>query len=574
MSDAKSPLDNSSSRLDFPNIVSSEALQRQAFYNSVGENPSPDAVNSNVEALASLVQDLNQQNHELLNRISVLNAELAQYRQTVNHNGDTQPDFVGSANYETLDSTTQEQVTHLLNHLEFTQQANQRQSIRIESLSIQLEDSQTRIAQLEVENKELQQRCSDRTCRINQLDEECHDLRLRLQRQQQYTLQFKAALEKCLEVPPPSYSYIEGPDDFILAKNEVETAGATAASSTAASSFQPEVENGTDNINWFVQPLFPKVQQIQSWATVQKLQPDAQSKPTVNIGSDYKTSGDKSSDQPHPLLPQERRRDRPRTTPAVFQNFPKPRFQSTLLSLAHEEMPSSAPSSQPLDMPNFDPVDSLSSAETTAAIILDTQETPGFPAPDIRNKKNSDEGQHMSSRSDGLPQSEPEPKSEPASQSGLEPQNEPETVTEIPTQGLKNEDSECSSDQIPPFSSMPQTFDPANATDEKLWQSLVDLIDLSAADGLNLAPKAEADVEVEQQLDQAAVKTPAMSQLSAGEPSTGMKFGSTELLQPAPINEISPTLSSNLGAISEQTTTEQQRSSRRSIDLPSFPRKV
>ncbi len=62
--------------------------------------------------------------------------------------------------------------------------------------------SQERIAQLERDCALSQQRYAEQVQLVTQMDNTCRDLRMRLHRQQQQTLQFKAALEKSLETAP------------------------------------------------------------------------------------------------------------------------------------------------------------------------------------------------------------------------------------------------------------------------------------------------------------------------------------------------------------------------------------
>lgn len=96
--------------------------------------------------------------------------------------------------------TTQEQLTRLFRELESSHQTTQRQQILIETLTEQLESSQQQVAQLERNCVALQQKYNEKHQQILQNDNSCQELRSRLQRQQRQTMQFKAALEKCLEV--------------------------------------------------------------------------------------------------------------------------------------------------------------------------------------------------------------------------------------------------------------------------------------------------------------------------------------------------------------------------------------
>ncbi|MCU0570906.1 MAG: hypothetical protein MUF49_30605 [Oculatellaceae cyanobacterium Prado106] len=164
---------------------------------ALSQNQPPD-----LQDLISLIQELNQCNSALLDRVSQLEEALEQ-----NHLS-----LVASAAVHYADeplpqdlSAAQEQIKTLYNQLEFAHQTNQRQQILVETLTDQLEISQERVAQLERETALLQQRYTEQTQLLHQAEGNGRDLQSRLYRQQRYTLQFKAALEKCLEVPAPQY---------------------------------------------------------------------------------------------------------------------------------------------------------------------------------------------------------------------------------------------------------------------------------------------------------------------------------------------------------------------------------
>ncbi|NET52703.1 MAG: hypothetical protein F6K09_29705, partial [Merismopedia sp. SIO2A8] len=300
MNESENSLNPLKGSLDFPNIISSDAMKQQASYIG-GTSDEIQEKDKDTDALIALVQELNQQNHELLHQITLLDEELTTYKSAIASSPPQQlsgqPTQARSSQSSNLDSfnairsmgdvgeASHEQVAHLLNHLEFAQQANQRQSIRIESLTTQLDSSQARVSQLETDNGQLSQQCSDQGYHLNQLEDECRDLRLRLQRQQQYTLQFKAALERCLEVPPPSYSLPHPEDDFTLLNDSPVWDGSSPEQMPMppGATSQPSVpqtsdgqgqgvdtENESADPNWWVQPLFPKVPRIRSWAETQK----------------------------------------------------------------------------------------------------------------------------------------------------------------------------------------------------------------------------------------------------------------------------------------------------------------
>lgn len=102
---------------------------------------------------------------------------------------------------ELPDAAALPQLGQLAQELELAQQAAQRQQILVETLTNQLHSSQERIAQLERECALTQQRYNEQMQQLLQSENTCRDLRMRLMRQQQHTLQFKAALEKCLDMP-------------------------------------------------------------------------------------------------------------------------------------------------------------------------------------------------------------------------------------------------------------------------------------------------------------------------------------------------------------------------------------
>jgi hypothetical protein len=153
--------------------------------------PAPD-----VSDLIALIQELNQCNHALLNRVTQLEIalETAQSDPSLSAKGDRPP--------TTPQSSAPQSLAH---QLEFALQANQRQQILLDTLTEQLDSSKERIAELEQDCARTQQRYQEQSQHMAETESLCRDLRSRLQRQQRYTLQYKVALEKSLDVPPPSY---------------------------------------------------------------------------------------------------------------------------------------------------------------------------------------------------------------------------------------------------------------------------------------------------------------------------------------------------------------------------------
>ena len=185
------------------------------------ENAIHSTESTEITDLISLIQELNQCNSILLDRVSQLEESLESSQIALQAEVGRSQDYqsIASQPSEDLTSTqatsaqensaqensTQEQIISLFNQLEFAHQTHQRQQILIETLTGQLETSQERVAQLEREAALLQQHYSDRSQLLAQAEGTNRDLQARLHRQQRYTLQFKVALEKCLEVPAPQY---------------------------------------------------------------------------------------------------------------------------------------------------------------------------------------------------------------------------------------------------------------------------------------------------------------------------------------------------------------------------------
>lgn len=270
---------------DFPNAISTDATERQSLYHPststpATSRPEPTIIEgmldspssqvmppisqptpplsqsvppstrveditpnseSNFSELVSLIQELNQCNNALLDRVSQLEEEL-EHQLTQSHFSvrSHSSNQVTTGSQAVLEQT--ERVAELENHLEFVEQTNKRQQILIETLTGQLQSSQERVAQLERECASLQQRYNEQAQMLMQSESANRDLQSRLQRQQRYTLQFKVALERCLEVPPPSYG---------LAGEQVN----------------PELATGYESQEDFSSPmLLPKVQRIQPWS--------------------------------------------------------------------------------------------------------------------------------------------------------------------------------------------------------------------------------------------------------------------------------------------------------------------
>jgi len=150
---------------------------------------------------SELIQALHECNRDLINRVTELEIELDECRKAL-HNQDS----LFNQRVQEL-AVAQDQVTRLFGKLELSNQVIRRQQVLVETLTQQWETSQTRMAQMERECALAQQRYNEQFHELVEAQNACRELRSRLHRQQRHTLQFKAALERCLEMQPRQQSH-------------------------------------------------------------------------------------------------------------------------------------------------------------------------------------------------------------------------------------------------------------------------------------------------------------------------------------------------------------------------------
>ncbi|OCR02487.1 hypothetical protein BCD67_00955 [Oscillatoriales cyanobacterium USR001] len=148
-----------------------------------------------IGAPTTLVQALHECNRDLVQRIAELEAALEESQKALQ----AKEALIEQQNAEI--SGAQEQVTRLFGKQEQVNEIIQRQEVLIETLTEQLQTSQTRLAVIERECALIQQRYSTQQNLLVRTENSCRELRSRLHRQQRHTLQFKAALERYLEMP-------------------------------------------------------------------------------------------------------------------------------------------------------------------------------------------------------------------------------------------------------------------------------------------------------------------------------------------------------------------------------------
>jgi hypothetical protein len=180
--------------------VETIAADKQESLESAAQEP---------ENLQNLVQYLRSENSSLRNQIVQLEQDLAQVQvelqlEVARFYCKQPEDGAAGMATDTTDElvVAKTQIQQLTQSLEQSQQTVQQQQQLVDALTEQLATSQERIAQLERDCALSQQRYAEQVQLATQLDNTCRDLRMRLHRQQQQTLQFKAALEKSLETAP------------------------------------------------------------------------------------------------------------------------------------------------------------------------------------------------------------------------------------------------------------------------------------------------------------------------------------------------------------------------------------
>lgn len=160
----------------------------------------------NPQDLITLIQDLNQCNDALLARVGELEEYLERSQTAL------QSELERSQSPTPPTPPASAATAQLLQELDLANDGLRRTAIHNQTLQAELAAEQQRVAQLEREFTLLQQRFSEKSAALMQAEESCRDLRSRLHRQQHYTLQFKAALEKCLNTDhPPASPLVSSP---------------------------------------------------------------------------------------------------------------------------------------------------------------------------------------------------------------------------------------------------------------------------------------------------------------------------------------------------------------------------
>jgi hypothetical protein len=212
--------------VDFPNAISVDAIPtKPETKNSQSQTQPTEAssppISDNLKNLlgnaeqakgkgstpVTLMQALHECNRDLLQRLAQLETALEESQNTLQ-------DRETLLEQRTAElENTQEQLTRLFGKVEVSHQTLQSQEILVESLRTHLATSQARLAAVERECASTVQRYNEQLHQLVATENVCRELRSRLHRQQRHTLQFKAALERSLEMPHIKPPIIDPPDN-------------------------------------------------------------------------------------------------------------------------------------------------------------------------------------------------------------------------------------------------------------------------------------------------------------------------------------------------------------------------
>ncbi|MEY2978248.1 MAG: hypothetical protein RLZZ435_2387 [Cyanobacteriota bacterium] len=157
--------------------------------------------------------DLQQQNEQLMDWVGELEESLNQCQTALQFQRQRSQELEALLTQRQKADSSSSLEAHFNRALQESQQQVQKQQILVDTLTQQLDNTKERVSYLEQEYGGLQKRFADQTQRLVQSENECRSLKTRLSRQQRYTLQFKAALERCLEVSVPLPADTEAPPE-------------------------------------------------------------------------------------------------------------------------------------------------------------------------------------------------------------------------------------------------------------------------------------------------------------------------------------------------------------------------
>ncbi len=237
-----------------PQTTDASGWEPAALPGTVGVIPTASTIGATRESeLLTLIHDLNECNDALLSRVSQLETALDESQRRVQAVSDRaaaeQSKMAEQLSAEQISTqqvsqTAQQQIANVVAQLETAEQSLQRQQLINETLRDELGNAQERVGQLEHECAlSAQQHAEEAQSRV-QAETTIRDLRSRLQRQQRYTLQFKAALEKSLSVSARS----------------ADKAQESTSRPIPFSAASPTLQSASNGVS------MPKAQRIMPWA--------------------------------------------------------------------------------------------------------------------------------------------------------------------------------------------------------------------------------------------------------------------------------------------------------------------
>ncbi len=272
--------------VEFPNAISIDAL----LVNSEEEEQSAEIISQtesigeaiariNAPALSSaaspeavLLEQLQQENLELDGRVEQLETLLHECRQSLQQQRSQALDRQKLLDRRTLElKSVTGQIEQLSEHIQSATKQIQQQQQQIAYFGTQLQTSEEIRAKLERECALTQQRYHEQSQILVQTQTTCQDLRARLHRQQRHTLQFKAALEKCIETPLEKASAIAS-----LRQSTLEEPTDVVETGAKDELANPNPTNTT---------LFPKADPIKPWSVADSEEAEPRQQPVREVKS-------------------------------------------------------------------------------------------------------------------------------------------------------------------------------------------------------------------------------------------------------------------------------------------------
>ncbi|MBD2440891.1 hypothetical protein [Nostoc sp. FACHB-110] len=231
-------------------------------------------IDDEFQKLLALNEELRSANNELYEQVEHLKDDLTESEKAVQWQKRRCSVTESMLNQQAQELiAAQEQIQSLFQQLDTASQTIQRQETLVETYKAQLQISQQRLAQLERECALLQTNYNEQSQQVAQAETTCRELRTRLMRQQRQTLQFKAALEKCLEPPAAN-------DD--------------SAQETVTPAYHPSSKQS--RFSRKARSLFPNVQPIRPWSA----EPESESENTPHPWSESTTPASPIPSNPAP----------------------------------------------------------------------------------------------------------------------------------------------------------------------------------------------------------------------------------------------------------------------------------